>query len=82
MSSIGKKLLFRLSKNSYLEFLRQRLKRKSLTSMIIFLSLILLFTGPVYTANADGNTTIESFSKAKKILMRQVLQNHRLAGIN
>ena len=50
---------------------------KKLTSFIISLTLILLFTGPVYTANADGNTTIQSFSKAKKILLRQVYRDHK-----
>ena len=51
---------------------------KELTSFIIALTLILLFTGPVYTANADGNTTLQSFSKAKKILLRQVYQDHKI----
>ena len=50
---------------------------KELTSFIIALTLILLFTGPVYTANADGNTTLQSFSKAKKILLRQIYQDHK-----
>ena len=50
---------------------------KKLTSFIISLALILLFTDPAYTANADGNTTIQSFSKAKKILLRQVYRDHK-----
>ena len=49
---------------------------KKLTSSIIALALIFLFTGPVYSAD-NGNTTIQSFSKAKKILLRQVYQDHK-----
>ena len=49
---------------------------KKLTSFIISLTLILLFTGPGY-AGDHGNTTIKSFSKAKKILLRQVYRDHK-----
>ena len=48
---------------------------KKLTPFIISLALIFLL--PAYAANADGNTTIQSFSKAKKILLRQVYRDHK-----
>lgn len=50
---------------------------KKLTSLIISLTLIFLYTGPLY-AGDRGNTTIQSFSKAKKILLRQVYQDHKI----
>jgi hypothetical protein len=49
---------------------------KKLTSFIISLALIFIIAGPVYTADR-GNTTLQSFSKAKKILLRQVYQDHK-----
>lgn len=49
---------------------------KKPVSFITFLTLIFLFTGPLYAADR-GNTTIQSFSKAKKILLRQVYYDHK-----
>ena len=49
---------------------------KKLVSFLISLTLIFLFTGPTYSAD-HGNTTIQSFSKAKKILLSQVYQDHK-----
>ena len=49
---------------------------KKLTSCIIALTLIFLFAIPGYSGD-NGNTTIQSFSKAKKILLRQVYQSHK-----
>ena len=50
---------------------------KKLASIIISLSLIILFTATVYSAD-HGNTTNQSFNKAKKILLRQVYRDHRI----
>ena len=49
---------------------------KKPTSLIIALTLILLFVGLSY-AGDKGNTTIQSFSKAKKILLRQIYRDHK-----
>ena len=49
---------------------------KKITSFIISLTLILLFISPGYTGD-HSNTTIQSFSKAKKILLRQIYQDHK-----
>jgi deoxyribonuclease I len=49
---------------------------KKLASIILSLSLVFLCTGPAFPADR-GNTTIQSFSKAKKILLRQVYKDHR-----
>jgi len=49
---------------------------KRLTSFAISLTIILLFSGPGYTAD-HGNTTNQSFSKAKKMLQRKVYYDHR-----
>ena len=51
------------------------MSRKGLriTKAIIFLNIILF---PL-TVMAEGNTTIESFSKAKKLLLNRVYNNHR-----
>jgi hypothetical protein len=76
MSSIGMKLLFRLSKNKFHNFLTRRSKGKKLTSITLSLSLIILFTITGYSGD-NGNTTIQSFSKAKKILLRQVYRDHK-----
>ena len=53
---------------------------KKLTSFLISLTLILLFISPGY-AGDNGNTTIQSFSKAKKILLRQVYEDHKITSI-
>ena len=50
---------------------------KKLTSFIISVTLILLFSIPSYSADR-GNTTNQSFSKAKKRLERQVYHDHRI----
>ena len=49
---------------------------KKLASIILSLALVFLCTGPAFPADR-GNTTIQSFSKAKKILLRQVYKDHR-----
>jgi deoxyribonuclease I len=49
---------------------------KKLTSFVISLTIILLFSGPGYTAD-HGNTTNQSFSKAKKMLARKVYYDHK-----
>jgi deoxyribonuclease I len=49
---------------------------KKLASIILSLALVFLFTGPGFPADR-GNTTNQSFSKAKKILLRQVYKDHR-----
>ena len=49
---------------------------KKLTSLIIGLTLVFLFAIPGYPGD-NGNTTIQSFSKAKKILLRQIYQDHK-----
>ena len=49
---------------------------KKLTSFLISLTLILLFISPGYTGD-HSNTTIQSFSKAKKILLREIYQDHK-----
>lgn len=52
---------------------------KKLTSLIISLSLLILLTGVPASTNGDldskGNTTLKSFSKAKKILLKQVYRD-------
>ena len=50
---------------------------KKLTSIIISLTLVILFTATGYTAD-HGNTTNDSFNKAKKTLERQVYADHRI----
>jgi len=55
---------------------REKTLTKKLTSFVISLTIILLFSGPGYTAD-HGNTTNQSFSKAKKLLERQVYHDHR-----
>ena len=49
---------------------------KKLTSIIISLALFFVFTGSSFSAE-KGNTTNQSFSKAKKLLLRQVYKDHR-----
>jgi deoxyribonuclease I len=49
---------------------------KKLTSFVISLTLVFLFTGAGFTAKR-GNITNQSFSKAKKRLERQVYPDHR-----
>ena len=49
---------------------------KKLASIILSLALVFLCTGSAFPADR-GNTTIQSFSKAKKILLRQVYKDHR-----
>ena len=48
---------------------------KKLASFIISLALILIIGGSAWK-NDKGNTTLQSFNKAKKILLRQVYQDH------
>jgi len=71
MSSRGRTLLFRSLKNKFHN------RRKKLTSFLIFLSLVFLFTATAYSTD-HGNTTNQSFSKAKKTLERQVYYDHRI----
>ena len=52
------------------------IEMKKLASIILSLALVFLCTGPAFPADR-GNTTIQSFSKAKKILLMQVYKDHR-----
>jgi len=48
---------------------------KRLVSFIISLALIVIISGST-NADAKGNTTLQSFNKAKKILLKQIYQDH------
>ena len=48
---------------------------KKLTSFVISLTLVFLFTGIGFTAES-GNTTNQSFNKAKRILLKKVYFDH------
>jgi len=49
---------------------------KKLSSLLIGLALAFLFVCPAYPGG-HGNTTNQSFNKAKKILEREVYKDHR-----
>jgi len=49
---------------------------KKLTSLLISLALAFLFVSPAYPGD-HGNTTNQSFNKAKKILEREVYKDHQ-----
>ncbi len=49
---------------------------KKLASFIVSLALILIIGGSAWTDN-KGNTKFQSFNKAKKILLKQIYQDHR-----
>ena len=48
---------------------------KRLVSFIVSLTLIVLICGSAH-ADDKGNTKLQSFNKAKKILLRQVYRDH------
>ena len=49
---------------------------KKLASFILSLALIVIIGGSAWTDN-NGNTKFQSFNKAKKILLKQIYQDHR-----
>jgi len=54
---------------------KKELVLKSLVSTIVSLALILTVSGSAWTDD-KGNTKLQSFNKAKKILLKQVYQDH------
>ena len=50
---------------------------KKLTTLFISVALIVLLTGLGFSAE-HGNTTNDSFNKAKKALLRDVYRDHRV----